>query len=389
LLGTPTGDAAGAGTTLTIGSIQALSGPGASFGKQNVKGLDLAAADIKAAGGPTFKFETRDQKSGDTQAGAAATRELGLLGVPVVMGSYSAVLGSMLPGIKQYKMFTFDPGGGVSPAQQGQPYFYGTRAAPNTEPTAGLLKYIHETIPDAKKIMFVTWDVGDVINKAAKAGYDKSVADNGLTSVGYEKVKIGSTDFSDIIAKIKAAKPDVFYSQIYSPDIAYFMKQFANSGLKIPVVGSDYIDDLPKIGGASLAGYKFGFDYFLPQDPQNDWAKMFVPEYQAKYGALPDVYAANAYESLFAVWQLVRDAIKAGDDIKKGESYVSALEANGTFPSLYGAGDGKTGQLVVDPKTHAVSKRAMGVYQSPTTPGDPPKLLATFDIGGADFKLVQ
>ncbi len=73
-------------------------------------------------------------------------------------------------------------------------------------------------------------------------------------------------------------------------------------------------------------------------------------------------------------------------DLKGVDDLLAALEANPTFPSLFG-GDGPTpGTLEIDLTTHSVAHRALSL-----TKGDGAKqeLLATFDITGeSSFQLV-
>ena len=112
---------AGKGTDFSVGAVLAISGPGSFYGKTMSRGIDLAVAHIKAAGGPNFKVIYKDHKSGDPAAGQAAVTELGAAGVSAKLASYVDDLGAMFQGTAQYKMFTLDGGGGTSIFGQGKP----------------------------------------------------------------------------------------------------------------------------------------------------------------------------------------------------------------------------------------------------------------------------
>src|SRR5436190_1094620 len=92
-----------------------------------LKRFGIAGAAL-AAGGPKFNIVYKDHKSGDPQAAQTAITELGSQGVPAKFASYADGLFAMLAGTKQYKIFTFDGGGGTSIPAQGMPFFWGTRA---------------------------------------------------------------------------------------------------------------------------------------------------------------------------------------------------------------------------------------------------------------------
>jgi branched-chain amino acid transport system substrate-binding protein len=390
LLGTPTGDAAGEGTDVTVGALEPMSGPGAVFGEEGVNGFQLAAEQIEAMGGPTFDFDVKDHKSGDAQAGIQATREFGLEGIPVSLTSYQGDLGATFPNLEQYKILSLDPAAGSSAANEGQPYFYGTRGNPETAPVPGLFKYMRSAYPDAKTVYYSAADLGPAINKASEEAFAESAKKYGFESVGSTVTKAGSTDFSDLIGELQSSGADIHFTNLYSPDIAYFMKQASAAGLTMPVIGNDFVPEDAKIAGASMSDFVFGFDYFGPSTPGSKWTELFVKEFEAKYNRQPTLYAANNYEATFALWELLRQIISSGGDSGSGEEWVKALEADPSFPSVYGtsAGD-KPGVLEIDPNTHLVSKRAMGVYQAPTKEGETPELLGSFNVDAREFELAK
>src|ERR1035437_5646898 len=104
----PGGKAAGQGTKLTVGGALFLSGAAAYYGKVMSAAMEVAAAQIAAAGGPTVHFTYRDIQSGSAPAAAQDARAFGEARVGVSMSSNAAVVGAELPGIEQYKIFTLD-----------------------------------------------------------------------------------------------------------------------------------------------------------------------------------------------------------------------------------------------------------------------------------------
>ena len=386
LVGIPEGDAV-AGKEIKLGAVLPLSGPGQYYGEVYTNAMKLAAEHIEEAGGPKFDIQFKDNKSGDPQAGAQVTRELGLDRVGVSLTSFSAVLGSQLPGLKQYKIFSLDGGGGAPVGLQGKPFFYGMRAVLPTDMFGGAFEWAKTGVPDAKRASFVTWEVGADQLKGYKDLWQKSMDDFGLENAGVLTAKIGATDFSNVIAKLKQQKPDIIALGVYGLDPANFMKQFVNSGLDAQVIGFEQTPDAAKLAGDAYENYVFAADNFDAKKPDNKLGEIFAETYQSEYKAEPDFYAANYYEDMMVLWLLATRIQEAGGDLNDGEAWVKALEENPTLPSLYG-GEGETvGEMVVDTDKHILSKRALGVFQS--VPGEPAKRLASFNVGGADYQAVE
>ena len=386
LLDLPTGKAAGQGLNLNIGNVLALSESGSYYGGTMSKGTDLAVEQIKSLGGPSFKVIYKDHKSGNAEAGAAAGRELGIAKTPMCLASYGAVIGSMLPAIEQYKMLTLDGGGGAPPAFQGKPYFYGTRGVTPDDAFPGAYQYVTKKYPNAKKVLLVIWDLGADFIKLVEESLKKTLAANKLEYIGVETSPIGVTDFSTLLARIKQKNADIVHLAIYGLDPGFFMKQFDTAGINAQIIGSEFTPDAAKVAGAAFDKYVFSFDFFDVDSPPNPFGKIFVDSFKKKYpDATPDFYAADFYENTFSLWDLVRRVVAKNGDPNAGDQLDAALQANPAFKSVYGGDATKAGELGIDLKTHSVSKRAFGVF---TVKGGKTSMVASFNIGGADFKLL-
>ncbi len=378
----------GKGLTLDMGAVLALTGTGSFYGKTMTRGLDLAAKHIEEAGGPKFNYIYLDHKSGDAAAGQAAITELVSKGVHAKFASYVDDLGSMLKGTADNKVFTLDGGGGTSIFGQGQPYFWGTRAITPNDPLPGLFKYLKEVKPDAKTVGLMGWDIGEPYNSQIKVDVLKKITDGGYTHNGlYELVTVGNQDFSQVLPKIKSNEPDILIIAIYGQDPGSFANQASTADLKSIRIGFEFTPDgVNASKGAYEAGYTFSYDYFDANNPVSPLAKTFVAEFKKEHGGeLPDFYAANFYENAFVMWEVIRRAIKAGGDPKDGAALEKALESNLTVVSVYGGDANTVGTYTLDPKSHSVLKRQMGVFEYKSGKVSPK---AFFGIDGVDYKMV-
>jgi branched-chain amino acid transport system substrate-binding protein len=378
---------AGKGKSIPLGAVLALTGTGSFYGKTMSRGMDLAAKHIAELGGPTFKYTYLDHKSGDAAAGQQAMTEIVSKGIQAKFASYADDLGAMLNATAENKVFTLDGGGGTSIFAQGKPFFWGTRAITPNDPLPGLFKWTKETYPDAKTVGLLGWDIGepnnsiikpDILAKIKAGGYEH----NGL----YELVPVGNQDFSQVLPKIKANEPDILLVSIYGQDPGSFANQAATAGLKAVVIGFEFTPDGVNAskGTYDSNGWTFAFDYFDAKNPKSLLAKKFVEDFNKDNGEDPDFYAANFYENSFVMWELMRRIWKTDPNAEiTGEALEKALESDLTVVSVYGGDDSELGTYTLDPKTHSVKKRVMGVFEYKG--GDvTPK--AFFDIDGADYR---
>jgi branched-chain amino acid transport system substrate-binding protein len=370
------------GMKYDIGCVLAFTGPGAFFGRTMSSGAKLAAKHIAALGGPQFNIIFKDHKSGDPQAGVQAVKELGFAKVPAMLASYVDDLGAMLPGQAQYKIFTLDGGGGTSTFGQGKPYFWGTRAITPNDTWPGTIRWVKSKFPNTKKISSVDWDLGP-LNAINQNDLRKHLTDGGIQMGIYETVKVGATDYSAALQKIKSDKPDVIFLGIFGNDIGYFMKQYVTSGINKPVVAPEYTQPAADLAGSAYNGMYLSFDYFNADKPDNGWSDIFIRAFKAAYKVKPDYYAANYYEDLFAIWEVMRRVLAANGDVKDGTQMDKAFRSKPDFPSVYGGDANTAGRLALSLQTHSVVRRPMtlSIYENKKV-----KPLVYFDINAADYR---
>jgi len=372
----------GKGMAYDMGLVLAFTGPGAFFGRTMSSGAKLAAKHIEALGGPKFNLISKDHKSGDPQAGVQAIKELGFAKVPAKLASYIDDLGAMLPGTAQYKMFTFDGGGGTSTFGQGKPYFYGTRAITPNDTWPGTIKWLKEEFPNAKKVSSVNWDLGPS-NQPNSDDLKKRLTAGGLEMGIYETAKIGATDYSAALQKIKSDAPDVIFLGIFGNDIGVFMKQYVTSGINKPVVAPEYTQASADVAGSAYNGMYLSFDYFNADKPDNGWSDIFVKEFKTAYNVLPDYYAANYYEDLFGMWDVIRRVLAAGGNPKDGDAMDKAWREKPELASVYGGTATTAGTLAVSLVSHSVTKRPMTLSKFSGGKVNP---IVYFDLEAAGYR---
>ncbi|MGG1311381.1 urea ABC transporter substrate-binding protein [Cohnella laeviribosi] len=163
-------------------------------------------------------------------------------------------------------------------------------------------------------------------NKIIKA----QLAAEGGQTVGEEYTPLGHTEFSTVISKIKAAKPDVIYNTLNGDSNVAFFKQLKDAGITakdIPVMSVSVAEEEIKgIGANVLAGHYAAWNYYQTTDtPEN---KTFVAAYKEKYGQ--DRVTADPIEAGYnAVYLWAAAVEKAGStDVDKVREAAKGIEFN-------------------------------------------------------------
>ena len=189
-----------------------------------------------------------------------------------------------------------------------------------------------------KRIFFLAradswgWDIRDGVYAAAK--------EYGAEIVGYDEVSLGTGDFTTILQKVRAAKPDVFISAQFAADAVALLKQVQQMGLnKEMTIFNAFITNVVAKGlpPEALDGV-YSMHYFyhdlsgFEDKAVVKSAKAFTDLYRAKYNKPPDAYATIAYVAYTEMFRGF-EAAKSFDPIKVS----AALMANkGEFTSVKG-----------------------------------------------------
>lgn len=109
--------------------------------------------------------------------------------------------------------------------------------------------------------------------------------------------KLGQKDYAAEIAQIRASGADSVFFFLPGGMGIGFMKQFAQSGIDLPVVGPAFSFDqgiLQAVGAAAM-GVKNTSQW--SKDLKNDANVKFVADFQVEYGRLPSLYASQGYDT--------------------------------------------------------------------------------------------
>ncbi|MFF2094429.1 urea ABC transporter substrate-binding protein [Paenibacillus sp. NPDC058174] len=146
--------------------------------------------------------------------------------------------------------------------------------------------------------------------------------------VGEEYTPLGHTDYSTIISKIKAAKPDVVFNTLNGDSNVAFFKQLKDAGITTQDLTTLSVsvaeEEIRGIGVDVLQGHLAAWNYYQTTDtPAN---KSFVANYKKKYGE--NRVTADPIEAGYTAVYLWKAAVeKAGStDVDKVKEAAKGLE---------------------------------------------------------------
>ena len=305
-----------AGTALAepvkIGLITTLSGGGAGLGVDTRDGFMLA---IKQSGNKDIEVIIEDDGQKPELAVQIADKMIQQEKVDILTGIvWSNLLMAVQPGVvAQGKFYISTNAAPAALAGKGCNALYFNAAYQNDNLHEAMGEYANK----GYKKMFImapNYPAGKDSLTGFKRYFKGEVASEVYTQVG-------QADYAAEIAEIRASGADnVFFFLPGGMGIA-FMKQYAQSGVKIPVMGPGFSfsqDVLPAIGDAAIGAKASGQ---WVKDLDNDANKKFVAAFQAEYKRLPSLYAVQAFD---AAQLIISAAAKA--DVKDTQAFAAELK---------------------------------------------------------------
>ncbi len=309
-----------------IGMITTLSGGGSSLGVDVRDGFLLALQEGDGKlGGQEIELLVEDDAMQPDLAKQIADKLIKRDHVDILTGIiWSNLALAVVPGAVRDGVFYISPNAGPSQlAGKDCHENYFNVAWQNDNLHEAMGQYMSSNGFDKAYILAPNYPAG----KDALAGF-KRFYKGALAGEVY--TQLGQTDYAAEIAAIREAQPDsIFFFLPGGMGIA-FMKQYAQSGLEVPVFGPAFSFDqgiLAAVGDAAL-GVKNTSQW--SKDLDNPANAAFVPAFEQAYGRLPSLYASQGYDTARLIGSALAKA-SVGDP----DAFRAALEA-ADFESVRG-----------------------------------------------------
>ncbi len=281
--------ATGALAEVKVGMITTLSGGGAGLGIDVRDGFMLA---VNQSGRDDIEVVIEDDQQKPDIAVQLADKMIQSENVNVLTGIiWSNLAMAVVPSAVNQDIFYLSPNAGPSAlAGQGchKNYFNVAWQNDNLHEAAGA--YANDAGFKNSFILAPNYPAGQDALTGYKRFYEGDLA-------GELYTQLGQTDYAAEIAQIRASGADSVFFFLPGGMGISFLKQYADSGVDLPVVGPAFSFDqgiLQAVGDAAL-GVKNTSQW--SKDIDNEANKAFVETFQAEYGRLPSLYASQGFDT--------------------------------------------------------------------------------------------
>ncbi len=353
---------------IKLGGVGPLAGGAAIYGTAAKQGAEIAVAEINELGGDiTFELRYEDDAH-DAEKSVNAYNTLKDWGMQIFLGSVTST-----------------PGVATSVEAQADNIFYLTPSASSTDVIGGVADPLTGTINIERKSNIFQMCFTDPNQGSASAQYisDNALAENiaiiykndDVYSVGIYNsfmakaeelgLNIVSTttfttdsqnDFSVQIADAKDNGANLVFLPMYYDAASLILTQANAIGYAPTFFGVDGMDGILGVEGFDTALAE-GVILLTPFSADAEDAQDFVAKYQAAYGEIPNQFAADAYDCVYAIYEALQG--EAVDSTTSASDLCDMLVAKFTGGEF--VYNGLTGENMTWDATGAVTKAPKGM----------------------------
>lgn len=312
-----TATAAFAGT-IKIGLMCPLTGSWASEGQDMEKIVKLLAENINDKGGllgEEVEIVVEDD-GGNPRTAALAAQRLSTRDIVAVIGTYGSSVTEATQNIyDEFDIIQLANGStAIRLTQKGLDKFF--RTCPRDDEQGKVaVKTIDNMGFDRVAILHDNTTYAKGLADEAKKLLSKQGTAN---VVFFDALTPGERDYSAILTKMKAAKPDAVFFTGYYPEAGMLLRQKKQMNWNVPFIGGDATNnpDLVKIAGKDAAEDFYFLSPPVPQDLQTKQAEDFLADYREQYGSAPDsVWAVLSGDCFLAVTTAIKETGSTDPDV--------------------------------------------------------------------------
>jgi len=323
---------------IKVGVIASLTGPASNVGKNIWQSAQVAADEINAKGGVSFKDGSKvplklivgDDESTQQGGQKAATQLITGDKVDILVGGYSsAVTSAYEQTVAEFKV-PFVVTGASSPiithrtdidtscvfhhCPTTDSYGQYTTTFIDQVVRPAVNKKLDAAADRPFRLALIYQDTG--FGKGVQTAVNNTITKEKLNIqlVSQQSFKMGESDFRTPLTAIKAAKPDAVYIAAFpnegAPLITQARRDIGLDTIFLSVENNDnpqFYKDLGQYGEGSVIESRFS-PYTAPAGALADAQAKFKNSYYAKYGVYPDMMGASTYEGIYIAAQAIGNA---------------------------------------------------------------------------------
>lgn len=341
------------GTVFKLGGTVPLTGSNSIYGNAIKNGAQIAVDEINAEGG-AIQFELRcEDDVADPEKAVNAYNKLKDWGMQLSLGSTTSKCCEAVAA-EGYadRIFSLTPSASSTATTNGKDNMF---QLCYMDPNLGAASAQYIANKELATKVAVIWKNDDVYCKGIRDAFVEKAEELKLEVVSEMTFADGNdTDFSVQLTDAKKNGAELVYIPIYYQPASLILAQANSMGYAPKWFGVDGLDGLLTMKGfdRSLAE---GVMLLTPfnADSEDESTKAFVAEYQERFGEVPNQFAADAYDCVYAYKQAL-EAAKATPDMGHEELCDLMMEqfTSMTFSGLTGKNMtwDESGAVTKDPK---------------------------------------
>ena len=292
--------AASAEGSIKIGVIGPMTGGAAVYGMAVANGAKIAAEEINALGGLQIELDIQDDEH-DAEKAINAYNNTMDNGTQMILGTVTTTpCIAVSAQAFEDRVFMLTPSASSPAVIEGKDNMYQVCF---TDPAQGAASadYIFQNKLGEK--VGVIYNNGDVYSTGIYQTFETKAAELGLEIVKVSTFTDDTTDFSVQVTDMKNAGADVVFLPIYYTPASLILTESSKQEFAPVFFGVDGLDGILTVEGfdTSLAE---GVMLLTPfsADAEDEKTKAFVAKYQELYGEVPNQFAADAYDGIYALY---------------------------------------------------------------------------------------
>jgi branched-chain amino acid transport system substrate-binding protein len=298
---------------IRIGFPVPLTGPYGTEAQNQVRAAEVAIAEFNEAGGLNGRRAELLPRDDRLSPGEAATRTLELIErerVNFIVGSLSASVQLAVNNVTKARRVIFNSisqSDAINEAADWSPYTF--HEALNPHMTSGAVgRYSFSRL--GKRVVFLTADYA--YGHEMVRGFQRAGEPLGIQVLADIRHPIGQTDFSTLLPRIQALRPDILVAINFGRDQQITMRQATDFGLKrnIRIVAPILLYSARIAGGPqAFDGVVGGTSYYWRLEDTVPSAKAFNDRFRRMHNnAVPTDYGALGYGGVRTLLEACRAA---------------------------------------------------------------------------------
>lgn len=341
-------------SAIKLGMCGPLTGGAAVYGTAVQAGMQIAVEEINAKGGLQFALNTQDDEH-DTEKAANAYNALKDWGMQIMAGPVTTAPSNVVAAeCANDEIFMLTPSAsGVSVIEYGDNIFQ----ICFTDPNQGVASADYMASRELGTTIGVIYDSSDVYSAGIYEKFQAQAEANGLNVACVEAFTADNkADLTTQVTKCKDAGCDVVFLPFYATEAAQVLTYANTIGYDPIFFGCDGLDGVLTVEGFDPALAE-GVMLLTPfsADADDEATQLFVAKYQDKTGIIPNQFAADAYDVIYAIAQACE---KGGVTADMSPAEINAILVE-QFTTM--SFNGLTGAGMTWAATGEVSKAPMAV----------------------------